>query len=662
MEPVKVLLVLLALLSSKSTWVTGTIEIRDSVIFNKISEITVTRSHWRVSVVLDLHAYDNITNEFVAGLNEAARLINNAEVRFAAQESTKIYATHFQDLGKEVAFLYATRRNMRDLFTEYKTLKRSKRAIIPGVGQLLSFMFGTVSSEDLEDIRENINILQENQETVTHVVEKTLSVLNASQLEVSQNRDRLNALYRTMKQIDEQLIQIDNEERQLETFLNLYLQIKNLLENVKGLLREIEEIFQNFKLQINFLAQGSLNPIIIKPYQLKKILLQIKKRLPPTLYLPADTHSELMEYYKFLKCSATLMDNKIIVLIPIPLLDTNGKFDIFMANSLPVPSKLNPSSTDKNSVGTMVAEFELESTAIAVNTARTKYALLDMETVKQCARPITGWCEMKTATFPMNVAQFCITGIFMNNQPRIQHTCTTIVKPRAIFPQAIHIATGIWAIVTVENLTFTITCQSNSVKGPKTLLISPPIGIIDLQKSCSASNDFMTLNAYFGPESKFYVEQDILGSLSKLNLSKSKIWEPLQEEHGPIETIEFPPELERIKQINMGQLIDSLHSQKKLKEMQKLVPTWVYYVAGITVLITIILIFKYRKIIHNKLIELSRKNGQSVKLHEKDAAAGVPMIEMAPRRTEQRNTGEELTGQMSATSNLYPGLQMSVNK
>ena len=77
---------------------------------------------------------------------------------------------------------------MKHSFLTMKTLKsRLKRAIFGFMSGVLGYLFGTLSSSDLNGIRGNINILAKNQKLISHTLESSLSVLNVTSSEISQN-------------------------------------------------------------------------------------------------------------------------------------------------------------------------------------------------------------------------------------------------------------------------------------------------------------------------------------------------------------------------------------------------------------------------------------------------------------------------------------------
>ena len=66
---------------------------------------------------------------------------------------------------------------LTNYFQEYKMLNgtRHRRALLPFVGQISSFLFGTVSESDLATIRRNIVTLSVSQQVLSHVAQETHS-------------------------------------------------------------------------------------------------------------------------------------------------------------------------------------------------------------------------------------------------------------------------------------------------------------------------------------------------------------------------------------------------------------------------------------------------------------------------------------------------------
>ena len=69
-------------------------------------------------------------------------------------------------------YIYTT---IQDYFVDYQSLQsdheRSKRSLLPIVGQAMSLLFGTVSDLDLEMIQMSVHDLATNQENIIHNLE-----------------------------------------------------------------------------------------------------------------------------------------------------------------------------------------------------------------------------------------------------------------------------------------------------------------------------------------------------------------------------------------------------------------------------------------------------------------------------------------------------------
>ena len=72
-----------------------------------------------------------------------------------------------------------------------------------------------------------------------------------------------------------------------------------------------------------------------------------------------------------LTCTTIVEEDTILVVVPVPLLDSNDDFEVYRVHSLPIPFN----ASDGVMSGS-VASYQLEAEAIAVNTQRTNFVLL----------------------------------------------------------------------------------------------------------------------------------------------------------------------------------------------------------------------------------------------------------------------------------------------
>ena len=153
--------------------------------------------------------------------------------------------------------------------------------------------------------------------------------------------------------------------------------------------------------QINMLSLGHLSPSTINPRQSKKLLLDIKLKLPKRLTLPDDPDKILWYFYRQLTCTAIMENKRNVVAISVPLLDLKGQFEIYNIFNLPLIMHKNWSNQDN----TLVAQYKLETNGLAVNAEKTKYVILSDNEVQKCANPSVTFCGIKSAVYPINLSK-----------------------------------------------------------------------------------------------------------------------------------------------------------------------------------------------------------------------------------------------------------------
>jgi len=97
---------------------------------------------------------------------------------------------------------------------------REKRSLIPIIGKVLSFLFGTVSKDDVGTIKQNVEQLVSNQRRITHVVEQSISILNVSRIENRQsNHEVMVSLLTIDKKLRNISVALEKEIAELEHFV-----------------------------------------------------------------------------------------------------------------------------------------------------------------------------------------------------------------------------------------------------------------------------------------------------------------------------------------------------------------------------------------------------------------------------------------------------------
>ena len=83
---------------------------------------------------------------------------------------------------------------------------------------------------------------------------------------------------------------------------------------------------EHSQLQLEMFSLGHLSPSVITAQSLKRLLLEMKSKLPHHLTLPNDPDRKLWKYYQSLTCTTILDTGMFLVVVSVPLLDRDNKF------------------------------------------------------------------------------------------------------------------------------------------------------------------------------------------------------------------------------------------------------------------------------------------------------------------------------------------------
>ena len=559
--------------------------VEDNVVFHKVNDITTSRSKWVLSFLINLAPFKDFLGELgkhvQSGLNSAEGMVLKEN-----QTNYQGFTINFRLIKRELEHLQSTFQHLIHSYESYETLQenssgRSKRSLLPFVGQALSFLFGTVSDSDLRNIRDNIKRLAANQNRLVHVTEKGLSILNNTRQQVFENRQTINQLIETLHDYSIALgtlrTDIMKDLTRVKTLTQIYLQLDLIHEEIRGMITDGYAYLQHLGAQLNMLSLGHLAPSVISPKYLKQVLMEIKTFIPVTVKLPADPQKDLWYFYKILKCATVLDGDKLLVVVTVPLLDTNGQFDLFRVYNLPLPME---NVTESGELSQAVIKYPLEAAALAINHERTQYAILTTTELMQCSHKEIKFCAVTSPVYPVNLSKLCLVSLFMKDSRRIEENCKAIVQPSFVLPVAQYVNNGVWVVTTNKLLRFTLVCENKSLES-QDIIVTPPVKIVSLPAQCKATNDYLTLMPYYHDKSIAMTIDTYASLLTARNITAVRLWKPLHDKLPKFKNLTLPKELSTIDTIPIDQLIDKLHSFNSITEDEPW-PNWYYVIVALS--------------------------------------------------------------------------------
>ena len=195
------------------------------------------------------------------------------------------FSNTLKNLRQEVESLDGVLTGILQSYMDNKPLgSRTRRSVLPVVGNIMSFLFGTISQSDLEDIRRALHDFSKNRIDIVHMLEEQMSILNVSRAQITENRMALIDLDKCVNLFDMRLaelteaIQIRFEK--VETFINVYAQTDLIISDIKDAILRANFYLENLRMEPNKLSLNHLSPSLITLKELKHLLLTVKTKLP----------------------------------------------------------------------------------------------------------------------------------------------------------------------------------------------------------------------------------------------------------------------------------------------------------------------------------------------------------------------------------------------
>ena len=91
------------------------------------------------------------------------------------------------------------------------------------------------------------------------------------------------------------------------------------------------------------MASHEVNPLVLPPEALRKVLQSIKEemRQNPRLQLPYDPDVDIWSYYSIMRVSPVILDDFLLITLTVPLVDQLLQMDIYIKCIIFLPCILN---------------------------------------------------------------------------------------------------------------------------------------------------------------------------------------------------------------------------------------------------------------------------------------------------------------------------------
>ena len=250
---------------------------------------------------------------------------------------------------------------------------------------------------------------------------------------------------------------------------DLRIELAKLTLGVMSLEQNVNATYEYMRV----LSNRQVNPLIIPPDSLRKVLARVKEDMKrnPRLRLPEDPNINIYNYYTVMKITPVVMDDFLLIILTIPLTDQSLEMDLYKVYNLPASHpKLKIEFT-----------YQLEGEYLAISKSRLYAAIPTAREIRICETTEGYLCLMNQALYPVGKIEWCIYALFTQDQDKNREYCA-INTQKGEANKAQSLDGYLWVVSSLKKEKIQIRCLIDT----HVVDIRPPLTIIYVGNGCEA--------------------------------------------------------------------------------------------------------------------------------------------------------------------------------
>ena len=444
-------------------------------------------SRWLISSQIDVEPYHRQVESIIKHITELNEFVQHctSQAPGAKQEDllsslkySKLQISFANDKIKNIQQKLGLLTSMIDRHSDTRT----KRSLLPFLGNILGSITGVATEADVRKINDHLKYLETQDRSLTHIVQDSITVVNATRFKMHTVIDHVNTLIEAMEMLHTFVMnttsntynRLDNVEYSVNCYNHLNSILTILLHNVNTLDHDIEK----FEIVITDIMEHRVTMHVVSPARLKRLIYSMSKSISKDLALPYNFESNLLDYYRTLSCELTHGDHGPMIIIGVPLRSSHSRYDIFHVLSIPVPYR-----------NTSVLSIDVKHPYLALSYDKTKVVYMQEHEYILCSKPNDVICHITSPIrFTSQVQNDCSVSLLTTNS--IQKCPVKLSPPSLILPQVRMLHNGIWIVITNASQHFTIICPQVT---PYTVNILPPVAQLNVPLGCKAQSQHVAI-------------------------------------------------------------------------------------------------------------------------------------------------------------------------
>ena len=318
---------------------------------------------------------------------------------------------------------------------------RSKRSLLPFIGQLSKSIFGTATVRDVEILQSHISSVIQNSNKLESAFKYQSNKLSSFMSIVD---NRITNAAKEIQINHKSIANMGNELWKLEWGLMVSSQLTGQLvrqvQRSSDLTSRLNELIKD----IGHLMEGKLSPTLLSPSALKQILVRIQKQLKQHYPDFQISYKHPSHYYKSGLFVAARHNNSIFITLKIPVSAFKSTFKVYELFTVPVP--INTTTKHATQLLNM-------PNIIAISNDNHYYATMSREQWQTCQGKERKYCPPDIVISPMT-KYTCSLLIFQQMKTLIPEYCNFRLVKNALQPSILQVTTSQVLVANTSKITF----------------------------------------------------------------------------------------------------------------------------------------------------------------------------------------------------------------
>ena len=445
----------------------------DGIFFEKINEINFYTECFNIITKINIPDTDTITKSLIECYNHLKTLC----AELTDGNPNDLCKPFMRELKWQTTQIQRQTNKLREMFGR-------RRGLINAGGKLSKFIFGTMDSDDEEEIYMKLNRLSDNQGKLLEIQNQQITLIKSNFEEVTRP---ILQLQTETEEIEKKLNQLIDKKNDLERKQNLIHQVAELSSLILVQYMHINEMQNEANEIITMLNINKLHPLITTQENITNILRENRKRYSTKI----ETHDIQRQ---IIKTDFIEIKGQIIVKITIPVI-VEEEFVLFKPHIFPY---LNQGTYEI---------YEIETEYIAVNLEKTKTIELNTEEIDKCQQ-IKNKLEEAFILCPHTQPilstrnQHCITTLFMSLENKRDNCRTIPATPTNTIVKLKNTNSWLYSVHEVTKLTIKCDNQTENIQ-----IINE--GLLTFSKTCTVTSKDFTARVNGYPRKIELENQDI---------------------------------------------------------------------------------------------------------------------------------------------------------